>query len=173
MYQAGIKNITFYENKGIAFRYFDPLNLNAITNISSLGNVIAIDNIQQPSFDIKLKFSPGGNVLQDFSLDFLILGLTLESYNTLNQLKTSIYGWCFMVEFYDGSFKFYNIPVYCRESDIKPQIEMSFAIKMQTPVPTKIKYLDYIPGAFVGTVYRFDSEILTWDSEIISWDYEL
>jgi hypothetical protein len=171
MWQAGIKKITLYENKGITFRYWNPGDLNAITDLVSTGQVISIENIQRPEFEIKLKFGKSGKVLQDFKLEFLLFGLTLDNYDILNSLKTSIYGWCFLVEFYDGTIKYYNTPLYCRESEIKPHDEMSFKATMQTTVGTDKNYLDYTAG--VPAVFRWDSEFLTWDSEIYSFDYEL
>jgi len=171
MYQAGIKNITLYENKGIAFRFWNPGNLYAITDLVSTGQVILIENLQRPEFEIKLKFGKSGKVLQDFSMEFLLLGLTLENYDLLGKLKTNIYGFCFLVEFYDGSTKFYNTPLFCKESDIKPHEEMSFKVKLETPVATDKNYLEYT--AEISNYYRWDTELLTWDNEIYSFDYEL
>lgn len=171
MYQAGIKNITLYENKGIDFRFWNPGNLYAITDLVSTGQVILIENLQRPEFDIKLKFGKSGKVLQGFSLEFLLLGLTLENYDLLTKLKTNIYGFCFLVEFYDGTIKYYNTPLYCKESDIKPHEEMAFKVKMETPVDTDKNYYEYT--AEISDYYRWDTELLTWDNEIYSLDYEL
>jgi hypothetical protein len=173
MYQAGIKQITLYENKNVTFRFWDALNLSAITELACQGDIIVIENLQRPEFDIKLKFSKAGNVTQDFKVEFLLLGLTLDNYELLNQFKTSIYGWCFLVEFYDDTFKFYNTPVYCKQSEIKPHDEMSFKVEMLTAVATTQKYYEYTPGISGVPTYRWDTELLTWDSEIYSFDYEL
>lgn len=172
MYQAGIKQITLYENKGISFKYWNPLNLSAITDLASTGKSILIENISQPTFDIKLKFGNSGKVLQDFTIEFLLLGLTLENYETLNSLKTNIYGWCFLVEFYDGTQKYYHIPTFCRQSEIKPHDEMSFKVTLQTAVGTDKNYFEYSPGVPLN-VYRLDTEQISWDTEIFTFDYEL
>jgi hypothetical protein len=89
MYQAGIKNITLYENKGITFRYYDPLNTAAITALESKGRVVQVLNLQHPEFDIKLKFSKSGALGSDYKVIFLLLGLTLENYEQLNEFATS------------------------------------------------------------------------------------
>jgi hypothetical protein len=170
MYQAGIKNITLYENTGITFNFYDPLNLRAITDLSNLGAVILIENMQQPEFDIKLKFR-NGFMAQDFKVEFLLLGLTLDNYNLLNQICSSIYGWCFLVEFYDGTFKYYNTPIWCRESDIKPHDEMSFSLALENPVPSIISYYEFTPDISTTPIYHFDTELLTWDSAIYTFDY--
>jgi hypothetical protein len=174
MYQAGIKNITLYENTGITFNRYDPLNQRAITNIITDAATIFIDNINQPEFDIKLKFK-NGRMAQDFKIEFLLLGLTLENYDLLNQIKTSIYGWCFKVEFYDGSFRYYNTPVWCRESEIKPHDEMSFKATLENTVSSVEPYYELTPTEEVSStpIYRWDTTLLTWDSEIYTFDYEL
>lgn len=173
MYQAGVKNITLYENKGITFTNYDSLNLSVITNLQSRGDIVLIENIQQPLFDIVLSFSNAGNVTQKFKLEFLLIGLTLDNYELLSKFKTSIYGWCFLVEFYDGTFKYYNAPVYCRSSEIKPHEEMTYSLSLESAVPTTEKYYEYTPGISLNPTFRFDTELLTWDSEIYSFDYEL
>ena len=173
MYQAGIKNITLYENKGIDFRFYDPGNLSAITDLSSLGSVLEIENIQRPEFDIKLAFSKGGNATQEFSLKFLFLELSSENIELLNLIKSSIYGWCFLVEFYDGSFRFFETPLYCREASINPHQSMSFEVKLKSAVPTTKSYYNYDPDVSVVTVYRLDTTLLSFDTEVYSWDYEL
>jgi len=173
MYQAGIKNITLYENKQISFEFYDALNIRAITNLSGLGNILTIENNQRPEFDIKFKLSDSGNVTHEYSLDFFLYGISNDNYNLLAQLKQSIYGWCFLVEFYDGTLKFYNTPLFCRESNLKPQEEMAFVVKLENKIPSTVQYLEYTPDVSSVPIYRWDSEILTFDSKIYTFDYEL
>lgn len=173
MYQAGIKQITLYENKDITFRFYDPLNLSAITEIMSTGAQVLVQNLQRPEFEINLKIQRSGKVGSDYSLSFLLLELSLENYETIFQLKTSIYGWCFLVEFYSGDFRFFHVPVYCKESDIKPHKDMAFTVKMQTATPSTRKYYDYDPDVSIIPVYRFDTTLISWDNDILTWDYEL
>lgn len=172
MYQAGVKNITLYENTGISFNRYDPLNLRAITDLVGGGVVIRIENLQQPTYTIKSKFK-NGKVAHDYKIEFFLLGLTLENYDIINQIKTSIYGWCFLVEFYDGTFRFYDTPVRCLESEIKPHDEMSFKLTLENIVPSTQSHLDYVPNVSTTPIYRFDTTILTWDSEIYTFDYAL
>jgi hypothetical protein len=173
MYQAGVKKITLYENKGIAFTFYDALNSNAITNLTSTGQVIVIENEQQPTFDISLTFSKRGRLLSDYEIKHYLYGLTKENYSALQSLTTSIFGWCFLIEFYDGTYKFYDTPIYCRESKINPHQEMSFEVVLKTAVGTSKNFYDYDPDISTVPVYRFDSTLISWDSEIISFDYEL
>lgn len=173
MYQAGIKNITLYENKGIDFYFWDANDLTQISNISSLGSVISIENMQRPVFDIETKLLKIGKVGHDFKLKFLLFGLTVDNYNLIEQLFNSIYGWCFLVEFYDGSFRFYNTPLFVKDEKIKPHDEMSFELNMINPVSSLEKHYEYTAGISSTPVFRFDTTLLTWDSEIYTFDYEL
>jgi len=173
MYQAGVKRITLYENKDITFRFYDPLNSSAITDLTSPGSQVLIENLQRPEYETTLKIGKSGKLTQEHSLSFLLLELSLINLDILNQLKTSMYGWCFLVEFYDGSFRFYNTPVFCKESDVKPHKDMAYSIKMQTAAPTVKRYYDYDPTIDVVPVYRWDTELISWDTEIYSFDYEL
>ena len=173
MYQAGVKNITLYENNGITKYYYDPLNLRAITDLETTGAAILIENMQRPEFDIKIEFSDGGKVLHDYSIEFLLLGLTLENYDLINQIKSSIYGWCFLVEFYDGTFKYFDTPIFSDDAEIKPHEEMSFELKLESRVPTEIYYLEYTPGISTVPIYRADTTLLRADTTIYTADYAL
>lgn len=173
MYQAGLKNITLYENIGITFNYFDPLNLRKITDLQSLGAVILIENVQRPEYDLKGSLSKSGSPVNDINVKFLLLGLTLENYDLINQIKLSVYGWCVLVEFYDGTFKYYNVPLFYGGHKIAPHKEMSFEVEMGTTVPTSEYHFEYTPAVSLVPAYRWDSEILKWDSEIYTFDYEL
>lgn len=173
MYQAGIKNITLYENKGIKKTHYDPLNLRAITALSGLGTILFIDNFQRPEFDIKIELSKSGRVVHDYTVKFLLLGLTLENYDLIQQIKCTIYGWVFLVEFYDGSFKFYDAPVFAGDSEIKPHEEMSFEIELKSSVPSREYHLEYTPDISTVPIYRADTTILSADTTIYTADYAL
>lgn len=172
MYQAGVKNITLYENTGISFNRYDPLNLRAITDLVGGGSVLLIENYQRPEYEVKLKFK-NGQLTQDYKLEFLLLGLTLDNYDLINQIKGSIYGWCFLVEFYDGTFKFYTAPVRCLESEIKPHDEMSFKLTLENVVPSIQPYYEFVPDISTTPIYRFDTTLLTWDNDIYTFDNAL
>ena len=169
MYQAGIKDIILYENTGINFKYFNPLNLRAITDLSGLGNIITIENIQQPEYSTALQLK-GGVSLAVHVVKFRILGM---SDADINQIMTSIYGWCMLVNYYDGTSKFYNTPVFFQDSKIEPQKEMSYEVELKTAVPTSSIYYEYTAGVSTVPIYRADTTILTADNTIYTTDYAL
>ena len=173
MYRAGIKNITLYENNGITAYYYDPLNLRKISNLSTVGATIQIYNNQHPEYDIKISRSDSGKLVHDYELKFMLLGLTLENYDLIDQIKSSLYGWCFLVEYYDNTFRYYGSPLFADDSEIKPQKEMSFEVKLKTIVPSRISHLEYTPGISTIPVYRADTTLISADNTIYTADYAL
>lgn len=173
MYQAGVKNIKLYENKGISFYFYDPLNLNAITDINTGGEIIEIENNQQPEIGIKSEISKSGYVVSDYKIKFYILGVDIQNYLLTEQLMSSIYGWCALVEFYDGTTKLFNTPLFAPESEINPHEEMIIELSLETRVPTKEKFYEYTEGISTVPIYRADTTILTADTTIYTADYAL
>lgn len=173
MYQAGIKNITLYENTGINFRFYDPLNLREITDIVSSGAVILIDNVQQPDYDVSVLLSKSGKLAKEYKSKFYLFGLDLSTEADLSQLKTSIYGWCPLIEYYDGTFKFYNTPLFLGDAKMSQHKEMAYEVTMGTTAPTVQSYYDYTPGVPNLPYYRADTDLITADTEIYTADYEL
>lgn len=171
MYQAGVKNITLYENKGISFSYYDSQNENAITDLTGQGSILQVENDQLIEFDINMFLGNSGDILNDYMIKFFVLGYTLDNIELVKLLQNSIYGWCVDVEFYDGTHKFYNTPLKVQESKAVMQEEMSFSIEMKTPVPSTKIHLDYDPTASVITTYRADTTLLTADNAIYTADY--
>jgi len=173
MYQAGVRKITLYENTGISFNYYDANDYRKITALESLGQTIVVENMQQPDFEVKSMLSNSGEFVFDYIAKFFILGYNTENIIIINQLTTSINGWCALIEYYDNTYKFYNVPMFFQGSAIKPQKEMSFEMELQTVVATREYHFEYTPGISLVPVYRFDSTLITWDSELYTWDYEL
>ena len=173
MYQAGIKNITLYENVGIEFYHWNYLDDYDITSITSLGTAIQLTNENRPVFDIKMKLTDGGETGMVYDLSFILSGLIQGNFDTITRLNRSIYGWCFLVEFYDGTYKFYNTPLFTKTEEIKPHEEMTYEIKLMNPVATISRAFDYTPGISTVPVYRADTTILTADTTIYTADYAL
>jgi len=173
LYQSGIKNITLIEDKGVSFNYYDPLDYSKISNLEYTGEAILIEERQRPMFDIRIRANNHGKVNQEYSVEFFLFAYSTENYDTIIQLQQSIYGWLMLVEFYDGTFKFYRNPVYWTEVDFKPHDEMTFPVKMKSKVPTELMHLEFTPGISVVPVYRADTTLLTADSTIYTADYSL
>lgn len=167
MYQAGIKNITLYERKGVSYYFYDALNTNAITDLNNGGSKIIIENNQLPEFNID-EIPLAGNGLTGFDcmVKFYLLGYTSTNKNVVKQIRESMYGWAVDIEFYDGTHKFFDTPFICSNAKINPSNEMSFEITLKNSVSTLVEHLDYTPGITVYSEFTFDSTLVTFDSTL-------
>lgn len=174
MYQAGIKTIRLYENYGIDFYHYNPADKQDITHLEGLGSVITIENVQQPELKITTVLTKSGKLGFNYELKFLFFGLNLESFNTIDQLRRSKYGWCVDVELYDGTHRFFNTPLFLpKDSEINPNKEMTFEVEMSSPVASLVRPYNYTPGISELIAYRADTTILTADNAIYTADYAL
>lgn len=171
MYQAGINRITLYENKSLNFEFWNSFDNNAITNITNEGEIIVVENNQQPEYEIIInKFER--EITFDLNLKFLLMGLLNSNIDLHRQLSNSIYGWCALIEFYDGEIRFYNVPLTMSKSGIKPQTEMIFEIILKNDVEFTESYFDYTANVSIAQTFRSDTTYLTCDSDLITSDYE-
>jgi len=173
MYQAGINSVTLFENKGVDFLYYDAENLRNITNLTSTGDQIYIENNQQPKLSIKSSVSDSGEIVYAYDFEFFLFGLTNDNITLIDKIKRSIVGYCLLIKFYDGVYRFYNLPFKCNESEIDTNSEMLLRLKLNNPAPSLISHLDYVPEVNTTPVYRTDTTILTADTTIYTADYAL
>jgi hypothetical protein len=173
MQQAGIKNITLYEDNKLTFRHYNPDDYSYITQIETEGGVISVLNNQMPNYETQLFLSKGGNIVSDHTVNFFVFGLLTDNENLLRQIKGSIYGWCFLVEYYDGTFKFFNVPLKAQETKIKPHEEMSYEVELKTEAPSLKTFFNYTHDISTVPVYRADTTLITSDSTLITCDYAL
>lgn len=172
MQQAGIKNITLIENKGVTWVHHDPFDLWKIANLEYTGDTILLDNINRPKFDISINRT-GQGIVYEYELDFILFDYIASNLDYIDLICDSIYGWCMLVEFYDETVRFYPNPIYYNESDLKPHEEMVFNINMETRVGTLKRHYEYIGAVANIDVYRADTTIITADSETYTADYSL
>jgi hypothetical protein len=172
MYQAGIKNITLYENLNITFRHWNNLDYNDITDLSCLGDVILIENESRPELKINTKISKSGKVGFEYDLKFILFGLLQSNAFLIEKLTESVYGWSMLAEFYDGTFKFYPAVLKIGNGEIKTHDEMIATINMSSSVASLSNYYDLTFGVSLIPTYRFDSTLISFDDEIYTFDYE-
>ena len=171
MYQAGIKQITLIENKDVDYTFYDVLDENKITDLT-FGTSILLDNVKLPKFDVKVAPNNHGKLGYEYKVEFYLLGYILENVQTLETLRCSIYGWTMLVDYYDGTKKYYPTPMYFNESKLEPQTEMSYECVVETRVPTEQTYLEYSDGETLQG-YRADTTLLTADTTLLTADYAL
>jgi len=173
MYQAGVKDILLIENKNITFRHFDPADFNNITDLNSEGKQISIENMLRPEYEAQFGLSNSGDFTQTLKTKFFLLGQTFENLELINDLSSTIYGWCLLVTFYDGTSLFYKVPMFIKSSEIKPHSEKSFSVELGNNIPSIGKHYSFVGNISSSDKYRFDTTILTWDNSIYTFDYEL
>lgn len=170
MQQAGINKIVLYENLGINLNYYDPFDRRNVTDISNTGDTYTIENKAQPEFDIVAVLTRNNKTGFKYIMKFFIFDLTFDELDNVAMLKESIYGWCPLVYFYDGTIKFYNTPLkFFGENDMKIQESMNFAMELETPVVALERYLLFTEPSAFG--YRADTTVITADSTAYTADY--
>lgn len=173
MYQAGVKQITLFERKGVSYYFYDPINVNAITDVVNSGAQIVVENYQLPTFEIEeIKITGQGKTGFDYVVKFYLLDYSSVNKATVQQIKESMHGWAVDIEFYDGTHKFFDVPFRCINAKINPNQEMAFEIELRPAVKSIVEHLDYTPGLTLYTVFTFDSTTVTFDSSIDTFDYE-
>ena len=152
MEQAGVLNITLYEDKNLNIVYDVS---NDIENIYTAGDEITILNGAR----IKFTFGPvkSNNKLKyNYNLEFLFWDLTLENYQQIKTIKKSIYGWKPLITFYNGDIKFIN-NLFSFIEGKNSNKEANLALNMKSIVNTEDNFITYtgIAAGLEGVGYWF------------------
>jgi len=171
MYQAGIKNITLYENKDLTFVFHDPVNLDRVSALVTSGEKIEVLNDQRPEFEFNIQSGGNRKILFNYNMSFFIYDLTLANIEIIRSIKESIYGFKPLIEFYDGSSRFYNVPLFCSEdAAMNPHQSLHFDVKLNTRVATIQSFYNYYTTDALG--FKADTTIITADTTLYTADYE-
>lgn len=153
--QAGIYRIVLYEAKDISFSY---TNNNTIRSISNTGSIIEIENYNDSTIDLNFTFThrrSGNNKLQyKNTLIWKQIGLNDSNLDLISQLKTSIYGWVPVIEFYNKSKKIIDNPLKFKSSEIDNNLSNHYNITIENPIfGNRIKdYISFTEGeGFIST----------------------
>ncbi len=141
MQQAGVNNITLYENKGLKTLYNIEGNIESIT---TTGQTLTINNYSQIKFKIEPQRDRNNTLVYNYILDYLLYDLTIVNINQVLDIKRSIYG--FMPEIYynNGDRVFINIPLIFEKNET-PNNSNHFKISIQNRIPTKQKPITVSP----------------------------
>lgn len=169
--QAGTNNITLYENNELTFRFHDDTDRNKISALVTSGETIEIENDQRPAFNFEVLTNRNNRIMFSYELEWYIFDLTIESLEEIQTIKESIYGWCPLIEYYDGTRKFYNVPMFCPdEVPIDTQDSMAFRMKLAPRVNTTKRHYNYFTAEELGI--KADTTLITADSTLYTADYE-
>ena len=170
MYQAGLRKLTLYENTGIVLiKDIDG----SILSISTAGHQVDITADQRPTLKINAVTGKNREILYEYFYEFYLFGLIDDTLDLFEILKKSLNGFVAVAYFNDSTNIFYyNIPVYCVEdSEMDTNQSMTFHVKLQTRVATRVKKISFLPTITTG--YRADTTVLTADNAILTADYRL
>lgn len=169
--QAGINIITLYENKNLSFRFHDEDDRDNISALTTDGDTVELENCQQPAFTFETVTNNNNRIMFAYNLEYYIFELTIETIEAIQQVKESIYGWCPLIQYYDGTRKFYNVPFFCREnSPINIQESMAFGMILAPNVNTVKRHYNYYTVEDLG--FKADTTLITADSTLYTADYE-
>lgn len=168
--QAGVNKIWLYEDNNLSFFYHDDTDLNKISALTTSGQTIEIDNCKEIEFDFDIIIGRNYKALYDYEIKFNRWELTIDTIEEIETIKESIYGWKVLILFYDGTYKFYDVPFFCSEdAPIEVQESMVFQLTMSNRVPTTKKHLNYETIATLG--FKADTTLISADSTLYSADY--
>lgn len=171
MYQGGIKQISLIEQFDITYFHYDSGNENNITDINTRGIRINLGNFNLSSLDHENMMSNLGKEVNEYEVKFYLLGYVEGILEGVKVIHESIFGWALLVEFYDGTSKFYDIHLKSEKGTLSTSEEHSFNIKMSSAVPSTGHIYNYDSNVSLIDVYRADTTILTTDSTIYTADY--
>ena len=159
--QAGVYQFTLYENKGVSITY----NVDgSIRVISNTGETITIENSSCDTIDLGYTFehqrSANNTLRYRNSISWKQIGLINSNLDLIAQLKSSIYGWIVMIEFYKQEKKIVLNPFRYVNSTIDNNISNHYNIELRNPI-YGLRILNYNPLTGIVTA---DSDEVTADS---------
>jgi len=143
--QAGIYRITLYEAKGLLIEYIDN---NTIRSISNTGATITLENSDCNTMELGYNFEHrrSGNNKLTYKNTIIWKQLDLNGTNLslIDQLKTSIYGWIPVIEFYNNTQKIIENPFRYTTASIDNNVSNHYNIELKNVLFGK-RIKDYTP----------------------------
>lgn len=140
--QAGIYNLSLYENKDVVLTYSGD----NITAISNSGDILTFNtDYNDPKFSNDLKEGNNNVVINDYTIEFHIETLDQSNFDTIESLQSSIYGWIPVIEFMDGQKYIINVEFKPEVGDLDSQNSHTFPIEMKPAIETIEELQPYTP----------------------------
>ena len=134
--QSGVAKLTLYENKNFNYSIdnADSINANTITNSGDVFEYNTNDN--DIEYQQNVPTAENNNVLFEHVLNLEINNLTIENYNQLQRLNSSIYGWIPEIEFMDGTRKVIEVPFWITIREFNSQQTHTFFVELRPRINT-------------------------------------
>lgn len=141
--QAGIYKLTLLENKELVIVRDSNKNITAITTSGETIELNTDDN--RPNYKNDLDSGDNNVVLNEHIKEFIISSLTEESFDEIEQLNNSIYGWIPIIEFMDNQKYIINTPFFVSIGRVNTQTSHIFKIELETRVKSLHELTLYLP----------------------------
>ncbi len=137
MQQAGLNNITLYENNGISITYD---SLGKISNITTTGNTIELEEcLNRPMFEFDCVPDNNNNLFWDYMITSILNDISLDTYNKLESLYQSIYGWIPKIELKSGDIILLNDPFFGESDELDTNETNTFELEIKPRIQTNKK----------------------------------
>jgi hypothetical protein len=116
MEQAGINDITLYENNGITITYDEN---GEILSVSSTGDTLELDGcLNRPLFEFECEPNNNNTLNWGYLITAILEGITESNQDELERLHESIYGWIPKIELKSGKTILLNDPFFATSDDL-------------------------------------------------------
>lgn len=133
--QAGIYRITLYEAKDLLFVYGSESLVSYVNSIETAGVIITLENSDCNTMDLDLSFesrrSGNNKLLYKHTITWDLLGIDKINLDKISQLKTSIYGWVALIEFYNNTAQVIENPFRFVNSSIDNNVSNHYNIELK------------------------------------------
>ncbi len=141
--QAGLYGLTLYENKGFSFDY-NANNTVDEASIINTGEIYSFEtNDNRNNLFNEIRSANNNEIINDYTINLWISGLTQDNLDTIEELQRSIYGWIPVLEFMDNQKYLINEPFFQAAQPFNSQISHTFKVDYK-PRITTLKKLEEI-----------------------------
>ena len=117
MQVAGIKNITLYENKDVAFSFPDISIHNEVNSILNSGTVDEINFCNDAKFKREIKRGENNKKLYTDTIEFYINDFTDVTLAIIKRLQVCRTGYIAKIEFLSGQIRIMQMPFFFNETE--------------------------------------------------------
>ena len=128
MEQAGVENIKLYENKGVSIIYNAS---GKITSISNTGDTIELDSVNDPKFKFNTNPSDNNDLIFDYILTGYLYDMDIDTFDKLEMLYESAYGWIPEIELQNTEKILINDPFFGEAEKLETNISHDYFLEIK------------------------------------------
>ena len=164
---AGVKEIVFYENKGIEYTYSDPFDCTIISSIANTGAVLTIEACHLPKHSREFVKSNNYPVKFNDIFEFVYKNFDTTTIAAINSLLNSRFGYIAKVTYSNDQIFVFQDPVFCSpvNKGFNSNVEV-ITMNYQVESNKNILVFNSTPVYSV----TFDSNITSFDYTFLTFD---